>query len=306
MSSIISIQETTPMIKDLLFGDNSISEREEFKNLTGEDIRNAIKLIMNNPILSDTEKNYFINNAWKINYAIKPPTVDEFLTTQWLGSVGDQIYPHVRSVMRAFLDPMSEKRVLALSTCIGFGKSFLASLIAVYIIVHVAYMRNPKQFYGLNEAGSLVVALASFTKEKVGQILLQPFANLLKASPMFEKTVREDRLEQKQKEIDPTHIAYTSSGRMGSFQFTHDIHITTLSDRAALLGLNIILGIASEISFWIKKGISVDEIWGTFTDLRERVNSRFHSRYLSGVILDSSPLDLSISPIDKWIYEGEA
>jgi hypothetical protein len=167
-------------------------------------------------------------------------------------------------------------------------------------------MKNPKRFFNLNEMGSLVIALMSFTQKKVNQLLLQPFHTLLKSSPMFERVRQEDRLDIKQQEIGNEKIAYTSAGRMGAFQFSRDIHITIASDRNDLLGMNIILGIVSEISFWINRGVSIEEIWGAFSDMRERVNSRFAHRYLSGVILDSSPLDLSMSPIDKWIYEGDA
>jgi len=300
------LTEAKAIIKDLLYGDNSVTYREDYNDLTGEEIRKALSLIVNNPNLSENTKTHFLENTWRIHYEVKPPTVNEFLTPKWIGAVADSVYPHVADVFRSFMDPYSNKRVLALSTCIGFGKSSLSSLIALYIIVHLQYMRNPKEFFGLNVMGSLVIALLSFTMKKVEQVLLQPFANLLRASPMFDKVRREDRLEARQTEIGPEHIVYTSAGRMGSFQFSKDIHITTVSDRSALLGLNIILGIASEISFWLQKGVPIQEIWGTFNDLWNRVDSRFAMRYLSGVILDSSPLDLSLSPIDKWIYSGEA
>ena len=306
MGNIKVVNTAVSMLKDLMSGDEAVIQRDEYKNISGEEIRAATNLIVNNPQLSINEKAYWLNNIWKINYVHKPPTIDEYLTPEWLGATADQIYPHIRQVMNDFMSPVSDKRILALCSAIGWGKSFLSTLIALYVIIHLSYMRNVKQFFGLNEASSIVMILLSFTKEKVGQVLLQPFSNILRASPYFERTVREDRIEIKQKEIEPGHIAYTSAGRMGAFQFTNDLHIALSSDRANLLGLTIILGIASEISFWIKKGVSIEEIWGTFTDLRGRVNSRFYSRYLSAVILDSSPLDLSISPIDKWLFEGEA
>lgn len=300
------VQELKPAIKDLLAGDRSVQERNDYNELTGEEIRKAIQLIVNNPSLSESQKYFFLENTWRIHYNVKPPTVDEFLTPKWIGAVADSVYPHLAETFQAFMNPYSNKRVLALSTCIGWGKSTLSTLIVLYVIVHLQYMRNPKEFFNLNEMGSLVVALLSFTMKKVDQVLLQPFSNLLKASPMFERVRQEDRLAIKQEELPPEKIAYTSAGRMGNFQFSKDIHITTVSDRSALLGLNIIMGIASEISFWLQKGVSVEEIWGTFNDLWNRVDSRFAMRYLSGVILDSSPLDLSLSPIDKWIYSGEA
>jgi len=300
------IENTKYILKDMLYGNTNTQKKDDI-SLTGQELQEALKLILNNEKLNDSEKKYFIENTWRIHYNVRPPTVDEFLTPKWIGAIADGLYPQVRETFKAFFHPYSGKRVLALSTAIGWGKSSLATLIVVYIIVHLQYMKNPKEFFNLNEMGSIVIALLSFTMKKVNQILLTPFTNVLRSSPMFERVRHEDRLLLKQEEIGKYKIAYTSAGRMGAFQFSKDIHIAVMSDRSALLGMNIIAGVASEISFWIEKGVSVEEIWGTFSDLRERINSRFHHRYLTATILDSSPLDLSLSPIDKWLYTpGEA
>lgn len=184
--------------------------------------------------------------------------------------------------------------------------SSLSSILVLYIIVQLQYMRNPKKYFNLSEMGSIVIALLSFTQKKANQLLMKPFVNLLKLSPIFHQVRMEERLAPKQKSLPRGHISYTHAGRLGSAQFSKDIHISIISDRADLLGLNIIAGIASEISFFAQRGIPPEEIWGTFTDLRERINSRFANAYLTTTILDSSPIDLEISPIDKWLYSGEA
>ncbi len=222
--------------------------------------------------------------------------MEEFLTPQYIGAVADSLHDHVRKVLIDFMNPSTsnKKRVLALSTHINYGKSTLSTILVLFIIVHLSYMRNPKKFFNLNEMGSLVAVLLSFIQ-------------LLKASPIFHQTRTEDGLVNKQKNIPINHIAWTSAGRMGDIQFMKDIHIVVLSDRASLLGMNVFAGIASEISFWLSKGISVEEIWDTFQDLRNRINSRFEHAYLTATILDSSPIDIDLSPIDKWLYTpGEA
>jgi hypothetical protein len=297
--------------KNLLSDSKEASDiaTSEISSFSGENFLQFFEFLKTDPEISPIVKREWANLFYSLIYEVRPPTPEEFLTPRYLGSIGDHIYPHVKKTFLEFMNPLSGKRILVLASCIGWGKSFLSTIIALYIITHLSYMKNPKNFFMLNEAGSFVVSLLSFTKEKTSQNLLQPFANVLKASPIFHKTLREDRLKEKQDELTKKNkefIAYTSAGRMGSFQFSKDIHVIVQSDRAALLGLNIIFGVASEISFWIKKGFSVDEIWGTFNDLRERVNSRFFNRYLTGVVLDSSPLDLSLSPIDRWIFSGEA
>ena len=279
------------------------------QDLNNEEVQQAIELITNNSEITETQKTDLINNLWKINYIVKPPTMEEFLTPQYIGAVADKLFPHVRRVLTDFMNPSldNKKRVLALSTHIGYGKSSVSTILILYIMVHLSYMKSPKKFFNLNEMGSLVAVLLSFTLKKASQTLLQPFIQLLKASPIFHQTRTEDGLVGKQKAIPINHIAYTTAGRMGAVQLAKDIHITVISDRASLLGMNVFAGVASEISFWIEKGISVEEIWSTFTDLRDRINNRFNHAYLTATILDSSPIDIDLSPIDKWLYTpGEA
>jgi len=277
-----------------------------FDTMSYEDVQKGIDLILKEPRTSDSMKESLLSNLWKVNFEVKPPTMEEFLTPKYLGAVADNLFPHVKKVLIGFMNPLGIKRVLALSTAIGWGKSSASSILILYIIVQLQYMKDPKKYYNLNEMGSLVIALLSFTLKKAGQLLLQPFNNLLKSSPIFHRVTQEDRLNKKQKELPKGHIAYTSAGRMGALQFSKDIHITVVSDRANLLGLNVIAGVCSEISFFAQRGVPPEEIWGTFTDLRERINSRFSHAYLTATILDSSPLDIDLSPIDKWLYSGEA
>ena len=271
-----------PVLKDLISKNPILFSQDRMVTL--------LEKILLSKELTSAQKIYKLKNMWSLVYEKEPPSIDEFLTPKWIGATADKIYPHVKQTLKDYLNPTSGKRVLALSTCIGFGKSSLSALLAIYTIVHLSYMKKPKATFDLNEMGSIVIVLMSFTQKKANQLLLQPFFNLLRSSPMFVAVRREDRVISRQEELDKDgngQIAYTSAGRMGAFQFAKDIHITVTSDRADLLGLNIILGIVSEISFWIKRGISVEEIWGTFSDMRERVNSRFAHKYLSGVILDS-------------------
>lgn len=294
------------MLKDLASGDESVAGLQKFLDLTPQELQALATFLAENRDVDPRE-------MWRFLYVTRPPSPREFLTEEYLGPVASSesgaegIYPHVRQNFIDFLDPNAHKRVLALSTCIGYGKSTLSVLIILYLVIQLSYMRNPKKFYGLNEAGSLVAVLMAFTLKKAKQLLLKPFKNILRASPIFVRTKTEDTLAKKQMEIGPQKIAYTSASDMeAAFQFARDIHILLISDRSNLLGLNVFAGVCSEIAFWAKRGIPLDEIWGSFQDLRNRINSRFHHRYLTATILDSSPLDLNLSPIDKWIYSGDA
>lgn len=302
-------EKDSPYItKDFLQGEDALYDYILSLDLSYQDIIEAINTIVKKEQLSDSKKAELLDNLWKINFIVPPPTVEEFLTPKYIGAVADKLFDHVKETLITFLDPSPEnkKRVLALSTHIGWGKSSASVLLVLYVITVLQYMRDPKKFFNLNQMGSLVAVMLSFTLQKANQLLLQPFTQVLKSSPIFHQVRQEERLLPKQKEIPKNHIAYTTAGRMGSIQFSKDIHIVTVSDRASLLGMNVFAGIASEISFWISKGIAIEEIWGSFQDLRNRINNRFSHSYLTATVLDSSPIDIDLSPIDKWLYTGEA
>lgn len=300
------VNEAKYLLPDLIAGDEDVTSNPLFQDLSYAEIKSALKLILDNPMLSESKKVNMMENLWRINYEVYPPTMEEFLTPKYIGAVADKLYDHVRQVLISFMNPYANKRVLALSVSIGFGKSTLSALILMYILVNLQFMRNPKKYFSLNQIGSIVTALLSFTQLKAKQLLLQPIMQALQASPIFHKTRTEDSLKNKQKELPQGHIAYTTSGRLGAVQLSKDLHVTVISDRMDLLGLNIIAGICSEISFFLSKGIAIEEIFQTYTDLRTRINNRFANAYLTATILDSSPLDLELSPIDKYIYTGEA
>ena len=61
-------------------------------------------------------------------------------------------------------------------------------------------MRDPKKFFDLSKATSIVQALISFTMDKAEQLLVQPFMQILLSSPRFRRVKMEERLNFKQEE----------------------------------------------------------------------------------------------------------
>jgi hypothetical protein len=111
------------LIKDLTEGDELISKREDFLSLNGEEIRQAINLILNRPDLSERQKHQILSNTWKIHYRQKPPTIDEFLSPEWIGPTADSLFPHVKDILTNFWMPESTYRHLLLGSAIGTGKA---------------------------------------------------------------------------------------------------------------------------------------------------------------------------------------
>lgn len=287
---------------DLLSGDESAYN---IINSYPEEIIDSLKRISNDPGLSTKDKIQLLSQSYKINYRVKPPTIEEFLTPDWLGDTADSLYPHVIKILTEFWNPNSKYRHLILASGIRCGKSILSSISELFVTINLWCMRNPKKFFGLIKMSSIVFMMISFTMEKAQQVLFQPFMQILSSSPKFKRVKLEERLDINQKE-NPDLVCWTTAGRMGSLQFYNDLHFVIASDPAQLLGLNVINAILSEISFFSDRGFSPDYIWRIYQDSVARVRGTFGNKYFSGTTLDSSPNDISLSPIDKYIFSGEA
>lgn len=297
------ITNLIPAIRDLALGDASIANR--FSLVEAEKIAKAIKIIRNDLSGSASETLEVMLNLWRVHYRIKPPAPEEFLTEDWIGPMANNIFPHIRQIFLEYWKPTSEYRSLILGTAIGTGKSTLSVLSNLYITIHLWCMRDPKKFFGLATSTSIVQTLISFSQDKAAQLLLQPFMQILLSSPRFRRVKQEENLAKRQLEY-PNEICWTSAGRIGKLQFYNDIHYPIASSPQNLLGLNMISATMSEISFFVDRGFSPDYIWRIFQDSKARVQNRFGTRFLSTVILDSSPNDLEASPIDRYIFTGEA
>lgn len=294
------------LIKDLIQGDDSVAETERFENLREEDVLAGINLIVNSKYLSEALKLELLSNIWRLNYKNKPPTIEEFLTDDWLGPMHESLYPHARNILINFWRDNSPYRHLILAMAIGTGKSTISAIHNLYVTTLLFLMRNPKKFFGLAPSSSVVQALISFSMEKAEQLLLQPFLQILLTSSRYHRVKQEEHLLRHQEE-NPDKICWTTAGRIGKLQFPNDIHYIIASTPYQLLGLNLIQATLSEISFFIERGLSPDYIWRIFQDCKGRIQARFGAdKRLCGVVLDSSPNDIDASPIDKYIFNGEA
>lgn len=293
------------MVKDIIQGDTKVSLLDGFTDAEKSDIDDALEWLVGNPHLSEKIKKDLMVNAWKAHYTSKPPSIEEFLTTEWIGPTAESLYPNVVDILTTYWSPNSQKRHLILGAAIGTGKSFTSTLSSLYVTTHLHLLKNPKQFFGLSQATSIVHALISFSMEKAGQLLLQPFMQILLSTPKFRRVKQEEKLDQMQRE-NPDKICWTTAGRMGSLQFQGDIHYMLASSPQKLLGLNMISATMSELSFFLDQGYSAEYIWRIYNDAKARVKNRFGDRYFSGTIMDSSPNDMEESPIDKYIFTGGA
>ena len=304
-------EQKKALIVDVIAGDETTANREDFKILEKSELYTSINAIINNPLLTSESKTYILNNTWRVIYKQKPPKdISDFLTSTWLGSVSDNIYPHVREELIEFFDPTKAYRKHFMASCIGAGKSFQTSISILYILTNLAIMRNPKKVFRVNTASSIVAVLGSFTQDKATQLLLGPLYNIVKSSPKFRNVRMSERISPTQDDeykSGSNKIVWTSASRLkGKMELSNDLHVLLVSDFSNLLGLSIICGALSELSWFLERGISPDAIERFRTDLESRIYSRFDNNYWARSIIDSSPYDSEKSPIDKYIFSGLA
>ncbi len=295
--------DTSFQVLDFLEGDEEIYN----KLLVSYDmkkIQRAYDFIINNPKLTDYDKMRLTQQSWRIHYRAEPPTAENFISSKYLGSVAESTYERVKKIFIEFLTP-SEKRNLVLYQGLGFGKSYLSSLITIYIAVHMSLMRNPKKFFGLNPATTLAQLLISYSLDKSSELLLEPMTNILEASPYFEKVRTKESMIKKEEEFKNLEqidrIFWTTASPTSEIAFSNGSNIKLASSVHSLLGLTIVSGVLSELAFFREAGKPDSYIMRMYNDLKLRIDSRMKGNYFGRAIIDSSPNDIE-SPIDNYCW----
>jgi hypothetical protein len=299
------VNDTANILHDLIDGDISLLTREELKNFDFEKIKIALDYLVNQPDLSEDKKAYFIQNSWKIFYKRKPPTPTEFMTEKWIGPMSDHVYPRVKDTFLNFMDPTKAYRTLILYPHMGWGKSYLAMFMSLFIDTHISLMRNAKKYLGLNPASPIARAFVSFSIDKVQETLLEPFILALENGPIFEKVHTRDSMAKKERDQllsgNIEKIYWTTSSPTSAIQFANGPQIKIVSSLHRLLGLNLIGGAVTELTHFRDAGKDDDYIMDLYSELKSRVHVRtMKGNYWGRVILDSSPDDIS-GGVDQYI-----
>ena len=316
--------------KDLLQGDMEVSLLDEFSQADLIELKNAFNIILNNPNLSANQAQNLLNESWRILYYQRPPSIEEFLSPEWLGASSATIRKHIHEWLCEWYNPSKAYRHCILSCAIGMGKSFFSVLNSLYVGTNIALMRNPWKTMSsiLGESSPIAIIFVSYSIDKVTEILIEPFKQFLLTSPKFKKVKTLESMNRIASEEKGRIIPWTTAGEtniltIGNPIVTANVNMKVASDPARLLGLTLIQTIYTELSFFTDKGKSPNYIWRLYTDGKNRIKSRFpnqeelkaydknnnlitpHTTFFARSILDSSPNSWE-NPIDKYIYSGEA
>ena len=298
------LNELQFLLTDLIAGDESIITRPEYRALNPQNIQLALDYLLKNPLLDDKQRAELATNSWRVNYRDEPPNANNFITEKYLGRAALHTYKRIEDVFKAFMDPTKSYRNLILYPHIGWGKSYLSTLINIYIAIHLSMMRNPYKFFGLNPASVLSQLLVSFSLKKSSELLLEPLIAILEQSPFFEKVhtrdgmVKKDQDYERQSRIDK--IYWTTAVPTSAIQMSNGANFKLVSNVQNLLGLSVVSGTMTELSFFREAGKTDEYIMRVFNDLKNRIDSRMKGNYFGRSILDSSPNTLD-SPIDDYV-----
>ncbi len=291
------------IVIDALEGDEQVY-LNILNNYDMKKIERAYNFIINNERLSDSDKMRLMSNSWRLYYRAEPPTHLNFISSKYLGVVADGTYPRIQKVFEEFMAP-SEKRNLILYPSISWGKSYLSSLITIYIAVHLSLMRDPKKYFGLNPATVLAQLLISYSLDKSSELLLEPLMNILEAAPYFEKVRTKESMIKKEAEYQHAseidRIFWTTASPTSEITFSNGSNVKLASSVHSLLGLTLCSGVISELAFFREAGKPDSYIMRLYNDLKIRIESRMKNNYFGRSILDSSPNNIE-SPIDNYCW----
>jgi hypothetical protein len=304
MADIKIVNNASFMVNDLLQGDESVVGREDFSILSPSEIHEAFDLLLNNKYFSDDTKKTLITNMWKINYVDKPPTIEEFLTEEWLGETAKSLFPYIKESLYTLFSRESNIKNLILYMPIGSGKSFLVGLANLYIGTIVYLMRNPRKLFNQSAASPICNVFMAFSLGKAKETLLKPFTEIMSVSPKFERCRTIDQMHERELEYGSKKICWTTAGGMEDSVLImgKNMSYKIKSSISSLLGLTILCGSVTELAFFKEAGYTDEDIMKLYNDLKGRIFSRFPNEFWAKSILDSSPNDATYqSSIDWWI-----
>ena len=182
--------------------------------------------------------------------------------------------------------------------------SLLTNLVMSYLIVLFGLMRDPYKQLGHNVTTTYALGLCCYTLNKAWDILGTPFEQFLESNPYFEKVGRHDDITKINREDKECKKCYYSTAARGSSKmiFRNNLNLKMISTEGNLLGVTFIYTAMTELAWWVKGGMTHEDIYTFFTKAQQRVESRMNGHYLGRVVIDSSPFSME-SPIDKFIWE---
>jgi hypothetical protein len=169
-------------------------------------------------------------------------------------------------------------------------------------------MWNPHKTFAKLSTTIFALVFCAVSQKKGSEVYLESLLQLYESSPFFKRLRTHHEMKEEERKLHENkiveYIPFTTSTPSSSLQSGNGLNYKLISSANALLGVNILGGAMTELSFFHEAGWAEEKIRTFFTKLRQRIANRFSNSYWARMILDSSPNSTETFP-DSWIF-GEA
>lgn len=257
------------IISDILSGDTKALNDPTFTAMGLSNVKLAIEWLLNNQGLTNSGMQGLITEPWRLVYRRRPPTMEEFLTEEYIGPDAETLYPWVRKMLIDGFDPATPHRNLIWYYFIGGGKSTASVMSNLYISLCNSLMWHQYKYYGHATTSIYTQVYIAGSMKKSSELLLEPMMNLLDSSPFFERCRSKQQMEEGMRVFEESgdkidRIYWTTASPTSSIEMSGGSRYKLISNPGQLLGQNIISATMSEITFLI-----TDFHWAL--DLNEKV-----------------------------------
>lgn len=261
-----------------------------FRDLTDRHKLLAIYLLKSN--------DFAMPDMWRLFYRRRIPAIEEFLSPAWLPATSMILYPKWRELLGRLFAPYSTYYQIILGGAIGGGKTTCAQVAHLYNLLRVTSLIDPHAILGAAPNKGLILSLFTITLPKAKKALIEPFRDLMReCSAGFELV--DDRKEWK------AGFPSFAAGSHTPFYDNNDelampnsVSVMLGSRTSHALSFDMFGAMLDEAEFRQNGSAldAVDSAFEIYSNLRERIDSRFldshfklaalvsSARYATGVI----------------------
>jgi hypothetical protein len=235
----------------------------------------ALQWLFDNNQIDESLKGLLAVEGWRLNFRQRPPTPVELLDESYLGPMMENLWYPLRRCFVDFFDPMKSWRTAVLAASIGSGKSTLTCLIYTYIAICFALMWSPHKYYQKMSTSVFALVFCAVSQKKGSEVYLEPIIQLFESSPFFERVrthgeMKEAEMEYLKKDTIEK-VTWTTSTPSSILSTLNGLNWKLIASANSLLGINILGGAMTELSFFHEAGWGEDKIITFFTKLRQRI-----------------------------------
>lgn len=138
------------------------------KDVTDKSVINKSKFVGRDGMV-DVINSLKTRQAWEEHYINKPPTINEFLTEEWIGDTAESIYPYIKEDLIDFWSVEKPYTELVSYSFRGAGKTVLSVLSMLFQMTHVVLMKDACRFFGLPPNSNITFVVVGKSETSISE-----------------------------------------------------------------------------------------------------------------------------------------